>query len=145
MLCAERVLEKLKLQSNLFFTATPLSGHSPFVLVPFMAYLQCRSQTGIPTWIHTPNPMATLYCTKTVPIALNHTLIPIWIQIPNHFHTHFWNRYPFLGLGSETVSGSTTKRLQLKILKTTQGSYNGGSTVCFVLALKNEYLNIVFA
>ena len=41
-----------------------------------MAYLHCRTLT----WIQTPNPMATLYCTETVPIAWTRILIQIQIN-----------------------------------------------------------------
>ena len=30
-----------------------------------MAFLYCRTRTRTPTWIWTPNLMATLYCTET--------------------------------------------------------------------------------
>ena len=62
-----------------------------------MAYLHCRTRTGIPSRIRTPNPMATLYCTETVQIAHTRTsysnpdmkyqllLYPYWgwISIPD--------------------------------------------------------------
>ena len=56
-----------------------------------MAYVHCHTWTQTPTWIPTQNPMATLFCTETVPIA--QTLIQIWI--PSCYCTHFWGGYPY--------------------------------------------------
>ena len=46
-----------------------------------MTYLHCLTQTQIQTQIRTPNPMATLYCTETVPIAWSRITIQIQILI----------------------------------------------------------------
>ena len=54
-----------------------------------MAYLRCqsRTRTRILTPIPTPNLIATLYCTETVPIA------QIPTQIPILYCTHIWDGY----------------------------------------------------
>ena len=46
-----------------------------------MAYLHCLKHTWTPTQIRTPNPMATLYFTETVPISQTWTAIQIQIKI----------------------------------------------------------------
>ena len=53
------------------------------------------SVTLLPTRIQTPTPMATLYCTETVPIAWTRTGIPTSIQIPDHYFTNFWDEQPY--------------------------------------------------
>ena len=64
-----------------------------------MAFVQCRTRIRIPTRMRTPNPMATLYCTETVPFAWTQAQFLIQILIPDHYCTHFWdeNLYPDWG------------------------------------------------
>ena len=50
---------------------------------------------GYQLGIWTPNLMATLYCTKNVPISRTQTQILIQIQIPDHYCTHFWDGHPY--------------------------------------------------
>ena len=96
--CPLRVSHGTACSSTLYFTK-----RKPILSVLFIFDLFTLPHTDSDS-----DPMTTLYCTETVPLAPSQTQILIHIQIPSNYGT-ICRRISVPGSGTESVSGNVNK------------------------------------